>query len=107
MYAGTADARFKARADLIVAELAKVQQALTEKGAGIGYLSAFPVELIDRVETRKPVWAPYYTLHKIMTIFRVLDELVEDRALLVDGQVKRGEPCLQLAAPEITHGCLR
>ncbi len=66
MYAGTGDARFKARADLIVAELAKVQQALTEKGAGIGYLSAFPVELIDRVETRKPVWAPYYTLHKIM-----------------------------------------
>jgi DUF1680 family protein len=66
MYAGTGDPRFKTRAELIVAELAKVQQALTQKGAGIGYLSAFPEELIDRVETRKPVWAPYYTLHKIM-----------------------------------------
>ena len=31
-----------------------------------GYLSAFPEELFDRVETRQPVWAPYYTLHKIM-----------------------------------------
>jgi uncharacterized protein len=66
MYAGTDDERFKSRAELIVAELAKVQQALTQKGAGIGYLSAFPEEFIDRVEAPKPVWAPYYTLHKIM-----------------------------------------
>jgi uncharacterized protein len=66
MYAGTGDARFKARADAMVAELAKVQDALAKKGAGTGYLSAFPEEFIDRVEARKPVWAPYYTLHKIM-----------------------------------------
>jgi len=66
MYAGTGDPQFKARADVIVAELAKVQDALARKGAGTGYLSAFPEEFIDRVETRKPVWAPYYTLHKIM-----------------------------------------
>ena len=66
MYAGTGDARFKARADAMVLELAKVQDALAKKGAGTGYLSAFPEEFIDRVETRKPVWAPYYTLHKIM-----------------------------------------
>ena len=32
MYAGTGDVRFKARADAIVAELAKVQQALAQKG---------------------------------------------------------------------------
>src|SRR4030095_333877 len=66
MYAGTGDARFKARGDAMVLELAKVQDALVKKGAGTGYLSAFPEEFIDRVETRKPVWAPYYTLHKIM-----------------------------------------
>ena len=29
-------------------------------------MSAFPESFIDRVENRKPVWAPWYTLHKIM-----------------------------------------
>jgi len=61
MYASTGDEKLKAKADAIVAELAKCQKAL---GSG-GYLSAFPEEFIDRVEARKRVWAPYYTLHKI------------------------------------------
>ena len=47
-------------------ELAKVQAAMPSRGFHEGYLSAFPEELIDRVETRVPVWAPYYTLHKIL-----------------------------------------
>ena len=29
-------------------------------------MSAFPEELFDRVEQRRSVWAPYYTLHKIL-----------------------------------------
>ena len=62
MYAGTGDERLKARADAIVAELALCQKALGESG----YLSAYPESFIDRVETLQPVWAPYYTLHKIM-----------------------------------------
>ncbi|THF99086.1 hypothetical protein TEA_024259 [Camellia sinensis var. sinensis] len=33
---------------------------------GTGYLSAFPSEQFDRFEAIKPVWAPYYTIHKIM-----------------------------------------
>uniref|UniRef100_M1B7U7 Uncharacterized protein n=1 Tax=Solanum tuberosum TaxID=4113 RepID=M1B7U7_SOLTU len=33
---------------------------------GTGYLSAFPSEQFDRVEAIQPVWAPYYTIHKIM-----------------------------------------
>ncbi|XP_077210370.1 uncharacterized protein LOC143845851 [Tasmannia lanceolata] len=33
---------------------------------GTGYLSAFPSELFDRVEALISVWAPYYTIHKIM-----------------------------------------
>ena len=32
---------------------------------GNGYLSAYPEDFFDRVEAQKPVWAPYYTLHKI------------------------------------------
>jgi DUF1680 family protein len=60
MYASTGDERLKAKAGYIVAELAKCQQAI-----GTGFLSAYPEEFIDRVEALRPVWAPYYTLHKI------------------------------------------
>jgi len=60
MVASTDDAALKAKADAIVAELAKCQEAL-----GTGYLSAYPEEQIDRVLARQRVWAPWYTLHKI------------------------------------------
>ena len=66
MYEATGDERLKARALGLVSELRKVQQALPSRGMHPGYLSAFPEELFDRVEARKGVWAPYYTLHKIM-----------------------------------------
>ena len=55
------DSVLKARGDRIVTELAKCQQQL-----GNGYLSAFPEEFFDRLRDGKPVWAPFYTLHKIM-----------------------------------------
>jgi len=51
----------RARGDRMVAELAKCQSA-----RGSGYLSAFPEEFFDRLRDGKPVWAPWYTLHKIM-----------------------------------------
>jgi DUF1680 family protein len=59
MFAQTGDAAVKARSDLVVAELAKCQQAS-------GYLSAFPQEVVDRLKARRGAWAPFYTLHKIM-----------------------------------------
>lgn len=66
MYATTGDDRFKAKALAVVAELLKIQQALQAKGSNAGYLSAFPEEFFDRVDARQRVWAPYYTIHKIM-----------------------------------------
>jgi len=66
MFASTGDARFKERVDKIVAGFAECQNALATNGSHAGYLSAFPESFIDRVENRKPVWAPWYTLHKIM-----------------------------------------
>lgn len=60
MYASTGDARLKEKGDAVVAGLAECQKKI-----GTGYLSAFPESFIDRVEKRQPVWAPYYTLHKI------------------------------------------
>jgi hypothetical protein len=62
----TGDERLMARALKVTAELRKVQAALAARGANPGYLSAFPEEFFDRVEARRTVWAPYYTLHKIL-----------------------------------------
>lgn len=61
MYSSTGDQAIKQKGDALVAELAKCQAAL--KG---GYLSAFPLEFWDRLNARKKVWAPFYTIHKIM-----------------------------------------
>src|SRR5262249_19873287 len=58
MYAATGDARFKSRADSMVAELGKIQDAQAKKFHP-GYLSAFPEEFFDRVDARQRVWAPY------------------------------------------------
>ncbi len=61
-WAATGDEAVLEKANTIVAELAKCQKAL----GPTGYLSAFPEEFIDRVVDGKRVWAPWYTLHKIM-----------------------------------------
>jgi DUF1680 family protein len=66
MYASTGDTEFKRRVDESVAGLAECQSNSVSAGFHAGYLSAFPESFIDRVENRKPVWAPWYALHKIM-----------------------------------------
>ncbi|NUT34291.1 MAG: hypothetical protein HOV79_14580 [Hamadaea sp.] len=65
-YANTGDTAFKAKGDYIVSVLAQCQARASTAGFNTGYLSAFPESFIDRVEARQSVWAPYYTLHKIM-----------------------------------------
>ena len=59
--AANGDQEAKAKADYLVAELAKCQQKL-----GGAYLSAFPTTWWDRLEQGVRVWAPFYTVHKIM-----------------------------------------
>ncbi len=61
LYASTGDEEIKKKGDELVAILAQCQQA-----HGNGYLSAFPEEFFDRLREGKPVWAPFYTIHKIM-----------------------------------------
>jgi DUF1680 family protein len=61
MYAGTGDEELKTKADAMVEQLALCQKSLKN-----GYLSAFPMEEFDRLREGRPVWAPFYTLHKIM-----------------------------------------
>jgi uncharacterized protein len=60
MYASTGDERLKEKGEALVAGLAACQAKFPN-----GYLSAYPEEFFDRVEKQQPVWAPYYTLHKI------------------------------------------
>src|SRR5579863_10520772 len=55
------DVSLRAKGNSVVAELAKCQKA----NAG-GYLSAFPPSFFDRLKAGKKVWAPWYTIHKIM-----------------------------------------
>jgi DUF1680 family protein len=62
MYASTGNDDLKKNGDTVVAELAKCQKGLNDGG----YLSAFPVEFFDRLRNRERVWAPFYTVHKIM-----------------------------------------
>ncbi|KAL5567182.1 hypothetical protein UlMin_030346 [Ulmus minor] len=60
-WASTHNESLKERMTAVVSNLNLCQEAL-----GTGYLSAFPSEFFDRFEAIKPVWAPYYTIHKIL-----------------------------------------
>jgi DUF1680 family protein len=59
--AANGDKKAKAKGDYMVAELAKCQERLGGK-----YLSAFPTTWWDRLDKGERVWAPFYTIHKIM-----------------------------------------
>ena len=59
--AGTGDAALTASGRRMVEGLAACQASL-----GGGYLSAFPESFFDRLLAGERVWAPFYTLHKIM-----------------------------------------
>ena len=61
IYASTGYEDLKKKGDALVTILAQCQEANKN-----GYLSAFPVEFFDRLRERVRVWAPFYTIHKIM-----------------------------------------
>ncbi|KAL9256424.1 hypothetical protein AKJ16_DCAP13215 [Drosera capensis] len=61
MWASTHNQALKEKMTTLVSALKECQDKM-----GTGYLSAFPSELFDRVEAIQPVWAPYYTIHKVM-----------------------------------------
>lgn len=65
-HAATGDMELRDKGRRLVAALAECQAASPSAGFGDGYLSAFPESFFDRLEAGTGVWAPYYTLHKIM-----------------------------------------
>ncbi|XAR60296.1 hypothetical protein NMG60_11033607 [Bertholletia excelsa] len=61
MWASTNNRILQKKMSAVVSALSECQNKM-----GTGYLSAFPSEQFDRFEAIKPVWAPYYTIHKIL-----------------------------------------
>ena len=75
LYSSTGDKEVKARGDAIVADLAACQKKLNG-----GYLSAFPLTFFDRLNARGKVWAPFYTVHKIMAGMLDMSQMCDNRA---------------------------
>ncbi|KAL8530722.1 hypothetical protein ACS0TY_007674 [Phlomoides rotata] len=61
MWASTHNDDLREKMSSVVSALSECQSKI-----GTGYLSAFPTELFDRFEALEGVWAPYYTIHKIL-----------------------------------------
>jgi DUF1680 family protein len=76
------DEEIRRDARAVVQGLADCQKAL-----GTGYLSAFPEEFLDRVENGRAVWAPYYTIHKILAGLVSMHQLAGDAQAL---EIARG-----------------
>ncbi|XP_050224605.1 uncharacterized protein LOC126674230 [Mercurialis annua] len=77
MWASTHNETLRKKMSTVVSALSECQEKM-----GSGYLSAFPSELFDRFEAIKPVWAPYYTIHKVLA--GLLDQYIyadNDQAL--------------------------
>ncbi|KAJ0020169.1 hypothetical protein Pint_31153 [Pistacia integerrima] len=63
MWASTHNETLKEKMSALMSALSDCQKKI-----GSGYLSAFPSDQFDRLENLEfKVWAPYYTMHKIMT----------------------------------------
>lgn len=75
VYATTKDSTIYERLQYILDELDLCQ-------FDNGYLSAFPEEFFDRVENGKPVWVPWYTMHKIITGLNTVYNLAQNKTAL-------------------------
>lgn len=60
MWASTHNDTLKEKMSAVVSALSHCQKKI-----GSGYLSGFPSRYFDHLEALKPVWAPYYTIHKV------------------------------------------
>lgn len=73
-FAATGDPELKERGGRVVAGLADCQRKIDKKG----YLSAFPTSYFDRLAVGADVWAPFYTLHKILAGLLDMYEMAGD-----------------------------
>ena len=80
MYQSTVNPVYKDQAEKVISGLAECQKAI-----GSGYVSAFPATVFDTLETKYGgVWAPYYTMHKLMAgLLDCYQAFVDKQALQV------------------------
>jgi DUF1680 family protein len=76
-YQSTGDARYKAKADSLVTELQKCQNAAVSAGFGAGYLAAIPESYVNTLLSLGNIWAPLYNIHKtfagLLDCYRLLN----------------------------------
>jgi uncharacterized protein len=65
-YASTANEAAAEKGRYLVDELARCQARAEPAGFHAGYLSAFPETFFDLLEAGRPVWSPYYMIHKYL-----------------------------------------
>ena len=65
-YATTGNPEALARGRYLVGQLAAMQARARQAGFHPGYLSAFPESFFDLLEEGRPVWSPYYMIHKYL-----------------------------------------
>jgi uncharacterized protein len=65
-YANTGNDEALARGRYLVGQLAMLQARARRAGFHSGYLSAFPEVFFDWLEEGRPVWSPYYMIHKYL-----------------------------------------
>ena len=65
-YANTGNPDALARGRYLVGELAAMQARARQAGFHPGYLSAFPEVYFDWLEEGRPIWSPYYMIHKYL-----------------------------------------
>ena len=79
-YANTGDEAARTKGRYLVGQLAALQALAPAAGFHPGYLSAFPESFFDRLEAGRPVWSPYYMIHKYLA------GLIDQYQLAGDGQ---------------------
>jgi uncharacterized protein len=76
-YQSTGDVRYKAKADSLVVELQKCQNAAVSAGFGAGYLAAIPESDVNTLLNLGSIWAPLYNIHKtfagLLDCYRLLN----------------------------------
>ncbi|MBR5251407.1 MAG: glycoside hydrolase family 127 protein [Oscillospiraceae bacterium] len=81
-YAATKNAGIKKKLDYMIDSLAEVQDAMaTQDKFAEGFISAYDetqFDLLEEYTTYPTIWAPYYTLHKILAGLRDCYELGEN-----------------------------
>jgi DUF1680 family protein len=63
-YQATGDSRYKVKADSLIVELQKCQNAAASAGFGTGYLAAIPESDVNTLLNLGNIWAPLYNIHK-------------------------------------------